>query len=496
MKRRDMLRGLLVGGAVPWLAENEVRAWTPPESSKTFIPNPVPHEYREVARLKNIEHARQLGGAPWRETFISGYKPGHVWYNLNEYPARPLRQPGPADWARFDEYRANGVDIVKIHNEWTDWLEIMGGDFHNACDPESWGRFIDGAHQRNLEVHCYTSTGWIDHRSSDFRPEWVSMPMRLDECYWRVHRCSLRSPGWRAYLLGKLDGILDKWNVDGFYNDPGYDRPFGWDHTKQIPMTDAFTVEPGDDASYEDMLGQVKAMLARRRPATGTFTQFKPPPTKNQYYDYIYYGEAQKDIRLMINEMKEWKPYALVIPDMRLGKLNPRAVYAAGMPYLIFSTLYHGEPITGERALSPGVDYMDPKTDYWQRTMTTIADLRKKDPSTPPTYGWWDTVPGDPNNKPTYYHFLKIWKRLTGDGTRALLDCPAERLIPEKAHDKELIVSLFANQDLYAVVANHGRAEKKFSLTIPARDSKDGKQVRPGETISLKPLDLRLLTIS
>ena len=161
---------------------------------------------------------------------------------------------------------------------------------------------------------------------------------------------------------------------------------------------------------------------------------------------------------------------------------------------MIFSTLYHGEPVTGDRVYAPDVEYQDPP-DGWTRKMQAIYELRKHDPSAPPTYSWWDTVPGDPAQKPTYYHFLRIWKRMTKDGTIAFLDCPGDQLIPQKSKNSPLKVSYFANDRLYLVLANHGKEDVQCSLKEDAQDCENGSMIHSEMEMTIKPLDLLLLIL-
>ena len=148
---------------------------------------------RERRRMRNLAWIRAKVGGCLREHLVGDYHPGEVWYNLNEYPARPLRRPDAYDAQRFAEYRQHGVEIVKIHSEWADWLQICGGDYFTACDPEGLDDFCRMAHAEKLRVHLYFSSGYVDYRHRHYNPEWTSTKLRLDECYWRLAMGSCRN---------------------------------------------------------------------------------------------------------------------------------------------------------------------------------------------------------------------------------------------------------------------------------------------------------------
>jgi len=98
-----------------------------------------------------------------------------------------------------------------------------------------------------MKIIVYISTGFFERTDPDFREEWARQ-RDLVEIYFHYARCSPASPGWRAYLLPRLMDILDRYEVDGFYNDTGYlslasnPRPPASD---EVP---AFNERPGNDA--------------------------------------------------------------------------------------------------------------------------------------------------------------------------------------------------------------------------------------------------------
>jgi hypothetical protein len=432
---------------------------------------------QERRRMHNLAWARSQVAGCLREYLVCNYHPGEVWYNHNEYPARPLRRPDEYDVKLFAEYRSRGVEIIKLHQECADWLEICGGDFFTSNDPEGLESLCRMAHAEKLRVHVYFSSGYLDYRHRNFKPGWSSTRLRLDECYWRLAMCSCRNPEWRGYLLQRIAELLDRYPVDGLYNDCGFHRYFhpAWRPSNlENPddLWESFDDTPGHEASFEDLLGRLYSLLKEKRPAglmTLHFGNKRRPPIKTKYYDRLYVGEGVRTLEDLCEKTKTFDPYTFLIADSRLGSISPRAVYAGGLPYLQFPVLYDGYPVTGERAFAEGVEYMDPEKNYWQAAMKRIRELRAQ--GAPPTYGWWDRAPGHPRTKPIFYHFLQLWRQIAKNGTRAFLEVEAEVL--SSTENRGLVQSLFINEDIYLIAANHGQADAKVALRCAAVDCED-----------------------
>lgn len=450
-------------------------------------------------RLQNLKWVRQHLVSCLKEELLIDHSPGEVWYNHNEYPALPHRSIDETDLSRFEEYRSNGVEIIKLHQEWADWIGRCGGDCFSSNDPAGLGCLTAYAHSCNLRVHGYISSGFFDERDPAFRPEWTGSNYRLNECYWRNALCSPLSEGWREYLLRRTGELLDRYEFDGLYNDCGFPNRFHpWFRQfrtgEEGLETRAFDDVPDLQPSFEDLLGELRSLLKEKRPAglmTVHFGGNRRPPTRQKYYDRLYVGEGVSSLADLCVRTKSFDPYTMLIPDARLGGFGPRAVYAGGLPFLQFPVLYDGAPMTGERACAAGVDYPDLQDDYWRRQMLRIRELRQQ--GAPPSFGWWDEIPGDPSTKPTYYHFLKLWRKIAPNGTRAFLEVELEGLW--RAVPACVVQSLFVQDAIHLVIANHGSAPVELVPGCSMLDIETGANLKAGSGFTLLANDLKILCL-
>lgn len=451
-------------------------------------------------RLQNLRWVREHLVSCLKEELLVEHRPGEVWYNHNEYPALPHRPIGETDIARFDEYRSNGVEIIKLHQEWTDWIGRCGGDCFTSNDPAGLERLLTLAHSNHLRVHAYISSGFLDERDPAFRPEWTGSKYRLNECYWRNAMCSPLSEGWREYLLRRTGEVLDRYEFDGLYNDCGFPNRFHpWFRRFRTGgeglETGAFADTPEYQPSFEDLLGELWTLLKEKRPSglmTLHFGGNRRPPIRRKYYDRLYVGEGVSSLADLCARTKSFDPYTMLIPDARLGERGVRAVYAGGLPFLQFPVLYDGAPVTGERGCAEGVDYLDPQDDYWRRQMLRIRELRQR--GAPPSFGWWDAVPGNPLSKPTYYHFLKLWRNIAANGTIVFLEAELEGVWLEAP--SHLVQSVFVQDEIHLVVANHGGTSVELVPAVSLLDRETERTLERGIGFVLPPNDLKILRIS
>ncbi|MSR64730.1 MAG: hypothetical protein EXS18_02995 [Verrucomicrobiae bacterium] len=439
----------------------------------------------ERRRLENLKLANESISRCRSRVFVDGYKPGHVWYNLNEYPTDRFIEPTERDEKLLTEYAANGVEVIKVHEEWNDSLELHGADKFSAYDADGWREFIRLVHRHRLKIVPYVSSGFLDHRSKHFRLDWIASTSRLDEMYWRYAYMSPRSPGWRSFLLEKVDMILSHDGVDGIYNDMGF-YPYAESRESiQAEQIDAFRDEPDHYGALEDFLGEIHSIVKRHRGIVmNHFGGSERPPCRQKFYDYLCIGEGVKGLEAMRDKAKHWEPFTLVIPDWTRLEGEESALYASCIPYLMFPILCGGRPVTGERASCPNVQYME---DVWFKHMKRIAELRKQSAS--PTYGWWDSAPGRPNVKPRWFHYLKLYRRMTEDCTQAFIEVTEGKLFGQKLPGG-VVCSAFVNQDFWLAMANYGSKPVTIPLTINVEDMESGERAK---VIELQPQTLRLL---
>lgn len=151
-----------------------------------------------------------------------------------------------------------------------------------------------------------------------------------------------------------------------------------------------------------------------------------------------------------------------------------------------------GRPVTGERALIPGVQYKadpkDPALFTRMRHMKKIWDFYQTHPDGPFSYGWWDSCPGRPEARPTYYRWLKLYRAMVEPGTHAFLVVAHSDLFPEPLPEA-LRISVFANRELYLAMANYSTREAVVTTTdrytACSRDESG-----PSRTWRLKPRSL------
>ena len=299
--------------------------------------------------------------------------------------------------------------------------------------------------------------GYFDRKDPDFRPEWASQH-DLREIYFQYAHCSPVSPGWRAYFCRHLVKILDDYGVDGIYNDLGYSQPGSPDPKLQArDEVLAFEETTTHDGALEDLLGLIYAEVHRRGGVvkvhrSGTHA----PQTAVKVYDYLWVGEGGRDGDLLRKATKNHPPYVVPCLDMSRAKVEREDdLYLGAIPYMQFPLLLAGRPFTGERASIPGIQYPPEERCFWTRHNRAIWKHYQAHPEGPFSYGWWDSVPGRPEARPTHQRWLKQYSPLVEEGTWAWLEI-AESDLFSAPLPKEVVASVFANRGFYLVLANYG----------------------------------------
>jgi len=167
------------------------------------------------ARLQNLLAAENAVHSCLGTHRIGRYLPGQVTYNLGEYPAPFSIRPTEYDDALLKSFAESGVELIQLHEEWNDSQRAFGADKFTSHDPEGLHAFIDLAHAHGIGVMLYTSTGFFEATDPDFQPVWDTTGAHLVEVYFDYAHCSPACPEWRAYLLPRLERILDDYDVDG-----------------------------------------------------------------------------------------------------------------------------------------------------------------------------------------------------------------------------------------------------------------------------------------
>jgi len=412
-------------------------------------------EHRQ--RLANIGRCQRAIRSAMRKHLVDNYLPGHCCYNLGEYPARKIWNPDDFDERELDALHAQGIRLVQVHEEWNDSQRLFGGHKLTAANPAGMRRFVEMVHRRGMKIIVYVSSGYFDRKDPDFRPEWAT-PHDLREIYFRYAHCSPASPGWRAYFLPRVVRILDDFGVDGIYNDLGYVQPGDKPAQRAADQVLAFEETPEHDGALGDLLGLIYDEVHRR----GGIVKIhrggvRAPLTDVKVYDYLWVGEGGKDGDRLREMTRNHPPYVIPCLDMSRAKIDREDdLYLQAVPYMQFPLLLAGRPFTGERAEVPGIEYPPEKKCFWTRHVRAMGKYRREHPEGPFSYGWWDSVPGRPEARPTHARWLRRYQPLVEDGTWAWLeigDCDwfASPL------PGQVVASAMANRQLHLVLANYGR---------------------------------------
>jgi hypothetical protein len=409
-------------------------------------------------RLENIRFAHQNIRAAMRKHLVTSYLPGQCCYNLGEYPC--LKPWDPDDWdeQELDKLRAEGIELIQVHEEWNDPLRLFGGNKLAPLNPAGLRRFVEMAHRRGMKLIVYVSSGFFQRSDPDFRAEWAR-PQDLIELYYDYALCSVASPSWRAYFLPRLRRILDEYGIDGIYNDLGYAQLAG----NGLPPTKdevlAFEESATHDGALADLLALIYSEIHRRggivKVHRGGVTA---PLTDLKVYDYLWVGEAVDNGDRLRQAVKNHTPYVVPCLDMSRAKIeNEDQLYLHAIPYVQFPLLLAGRPFTGQRASIPGLKYQPEDKDFWTRHCRAIWRHYQAHPEGPHSYGWWDSTPGRPQARPTHARWLKLYRPMVEEGTWAWLEVSDSKLFSQSL-PRDVVASVFANRHLYLVLANYGHS--------------------------------------
>ncbi|HID76139.1 MAG TPA: hypothetical protein EYP56_09105 [Planctomycetaceae bacterium] len=420
-------------------------------------------------RLQNIRFANLRIRRCLRRHLITSYLPGQCVYNLGEYPCIKLWDPDEWDERELDRLRDHGIQLIQLHEEWNDSQRLFGGHKWAPLNPAGFRRFIDMVHRRGMKVIVYVSSGYFDRKDPDFRPEWTAKDDRpLREIYFSYAHCSPASPGWRAYFLRHLVRILDDYGVDGIYNDLGYHQPPSLSGGPSGDQVLAFQEDADHDGALADLLATIYAEVHRRGGIVkvhrgGT----RCPRTDLKVYDYLWVGEGGRNGDRLREAVKNHPPYVVPCLDMSRARIaNEDELYLHAIPYMQFPPLLAGRPFTGQRAMIPGIEYPPPERCFWTRHCRAIWKHYQEHPEGPHSYGWWDSVPGRPEARPTHRRWLRQYLPMVEEGTWAWLEIDDSDLLARPL-PKDTVASVFANRDLYLVLANYGSE----SVTVQTADA-------------------------
>lgn len=408
-------------------------------------------------RLKNIALAERNIRKCLRKHLVANYLPGQCCYNLGEYPCRKPWEPDSWDEQELERLRDQGIRLIQVHEEWNDSQRLFGSHKLSALNPTGFRRFVEMVHRCGMRLIVYVSSGYFDRKDPDFREEWATH-QDLREIYFQYAHCSPASPGWRAYFGKHLVRILDDYGVDGIYNDLGYTQPGSSNPKLQVrDEVLAFEESPTHDGALEDLLGMIYAEVHRRGGIVKVHRGGShAPQTSVKVYDYLWVGEGGKDGDLLRKAVKNLSPYVVPCLDMSRAKVDREDdLYLHTIPYMQFPLLLAGRPFTGERASIAGIQYPPENKCFWTRHCRAIWKFHQAHPDGPFSYGWWDSVPGRPEARPTHQRWLKRYQPLVEEGTWAWIevgDCD----LWAAPLPGQVVASVFANRGFHLALANYG----------------------------------------
>jgi hypothetical protein len=445
-------------------------------------------------RLKNIAVCMRKIRKCLRKHLITDYLPAQCVYNLCEYPSRTRWEPGNYDEQELDRLKAHGIQLVHVMDEWNDRYGMFGANKLTAVNPQGFRRFVKMVHQRGIKILAYASTGYFAGHDPDYRKEWTR-PGDAIGGWWDLPRCSPASPGWRAYLLPRMMQILEDYELDGLYNDWGYE-PNKDKRIHQLAKDEivAFQETPHVDGALTDLVALIYSEIKRRggiykfhadgadAPATGGL----------KVYDYLWVGENVENAEGLREATKNHPPYVVPCIQGTSAKVESEGEhFLHSIPYMQFPLLQGGRPLTGERGVIPiprlpGLregGFYEAAWKYYQAH-----------PNGPYIYGGWEPIPPNPEMRPAHARWLKQYLPLVEDGTWAYLEIADSDLFT-KPLPKDCVASAFANRDLHLVLANYGKSPQQVE-TADAYVATDNPAAAPAKQWQLPKRSLRILRYS
>ena len=418
-------------------------------------------------RLENVSLCTQKIRQCLRQHLVTNYLPGQCCYNLGEYPCLEPWDIGEYDEQELDRLKAEGIQLIQVFDDWNDSLRLFGGDKYTALNPGGFRRFLEMAHQRGIKVLAYTSTGFLQWTDPEFRQEWSPEGSRCSLGFWDMARCAPGSPGWRAYLLPRIVSLFSQYDVDGIYIDAGYftnavKEKMPADSPLKKPARDeisAFEETPQYDGALTDLLALIYSEVHRRGGILKLHVDgaLEPQTAGQKVYDYLWVGEGVNHADALRDSVKRHTPYVIPCIDMTFAKIDDaNDHYLHAIPYLQFPILHAGKPFTGQRGMVPGVRYVS-ENDFWMQRCREVWKYHQDHPNGPHVYSGWDAVPPRPGTRATHAHWLKQYRSLVEDGTWAFLEISDSDLFTQPLPN-DCVASVFANRNLYLVLANYGRS--------------------------------------
>jgi len=433
-------------------------------------------EQEQRHRLENIFVCERSIRDCMRKHLITSYLPGQCTYNLGEYPCRKPWEVTEWDAQELDRLKAEGIELIQLHEEWNDSQRLFGGNKYTPLNPKGFREFVGMVHERRMKVIVYVSTGFFEKRDPDFRQEWAR-DQDLVELFYHYARCSPASPSWRTYIWKQTVRIMEEYGVDGIYNDLGYLALAGNPHAATRDEVLAFRETLTEDGALGDLLALIYEEVKHRSGIVKVHLGATARPmTELKVYDYLWVGEEVESSDSLRRAVKSYEPYVVPCLDLSRARIaNEDELYLQSIPYMQFPLLLAGKPFTGERALIPGIDYVPASEDFWTQHCREIWKYYQEHPNGLYSYGWWDSVPGRPEARNAHAKWLKQYAPMVEEGTWAWLEVKDSTILRSRL-SSDVVASVFANRELYLVLGNYGEQRVVVETSERFIDTGEGMQ--------------------
>ncbi len=417
-------------------------------------------EHRQ--RFKNIGICTKNIRKYMRSYLVTDYLPAQCVYNLGEYPSRERWEPTEYDEQELDRLKEHGIQLIHTMSEWADRYGIFGGNKLTAINPKGLHRFIEMIHQRGMKVLAYASSGYFQGCDPEYQIEWTRPGDKLGGWY-DLPRCSPASPDWRSYFLPRMVQILDEYGFDGVYNDWGYIPNEKRRVMEPAPdEMDVFVETPEYDGAMTDLLCLMYSEVRRRGGILKLHADRTNEPKTGglKVYDYLWVGEGVNDADYCRETVKNYQPYLVPCIHESYAKIDSNTDhFLHSIPYMLFPLLQGGRPFTGERSVIP-IPRLPGLTEggFFEK----VWRYTQAHPNGPYVSGMWDSIPPNTGLRQANADWLNIYMPMVEEGTWAYLEISDSDLLLNPL-PQDCVMSVFANRDLYLVLANYSRTSREIA---------------------------------
>lgn len=411
-------------------------------------------------RIENLRTVRKNIKRMTREMRIHDYKPGQIIYYLGDYPQKISIKPTEYDYNLLKSYAEKGVDMIQVHEEWNDTIELYGFDKYRSCDHEGMLEFVEMCHSFGIKIIPYCSSSYIHELSKHYKECFSRGFGGCVDMHYKYRYGWAGSPEWREFILPRTFNIMDTYGFDGIFNDWGYD----WELSEfvDIPperrnydLNGLAKFDPEAEDFIHMIYDGVKSRGGIYKMHVGYYDS---APVRWKCYDYLWIGEGEFDAQYGAG--KNLEPYMVPCPDKprmtRYGKerFDMDAYFASTIPFVQFPLLTHGRPTMGQCIDVPGVtQYNTTQEDHLYHYFEQVRDFASAHPDGPYIYSEWSQIPDDVEDYPRWCHYLELYKGMTEEETVVFMEINETDDILSKIPEN-VIVSEFVNEERYMVVSN------------------------------------------